>query len=63
MGNAIKEVLPNARHRFYAWHIKKHVMENLQPLRARYDDFHEAHTKWVKSQTIEEFENGWKTLN
>ncbi|KAK3018703.1 hypothetical protein RJ639_003134 [Escallonia herrerae] len=62
MGNALRKVFPEARHHYCSWHIKKHVMEHLQPYRARYNDFHEAHTNWVKSRTIEEFEIGWKTL-
>ncbi|KAK1362024.1 hypothetical protein POM88_046498 [Heracleum sosnowskyi] len=59
---SIKKVFPNAYHRFCAWHINKHVIENLQSYRARYTDFEETFSKWVKSKSIEEFENGWTTF-
>ncbi|XP_023734200.1 protein FAR1-RELATED SEQUENCE 5-like [Lactuca sativa] len=62
MGNAIKKVFPNTRHRFCAWHIKKHELEHLRPLVARYSDFKEAYIQWVKSDTIEEFETNWEVI-
>lgn len=60
--NAISKVFPNSRHRFCAWHIKKHVMEHLQPLKRLYSDFNDTYLNWVKSDTIELFENRWKDL-
>ncbi|XP_023751603.2 protein FAR1-RELATED SEQUENCE 5-like [Lactuca sativa] len=62
MGNAIKKVFPNTRHRFCACHIKKHELEHLRPLVARYSDFKEAYIQWVKSDTIEEFETNWEVI-
>ncbi|XP_061355824.1 protein FAR1-RELATED SEQUENCE 5-like [Gastrolobium bilobum] len=38
MGKAIAKIFPKARHRFCAWHIKKHVLEHSQALRAQFKD-------------------------
>nr|XP_043637803.1 protein FAR1-RELATED SEQUENCE 7-like [Erigeron canadensis] len=62
MGKAIQKVFPNSRHRFCAWHIRKHVIEHLQPLRSRFFDFKDTYNKWVKSQNISDFEAGWEVL-
>ncbi|XP_023766087.2 protein FAR1-RELATED SEQUENCE 5-like [Lactuca sativa] len=62
IGNAIKKVFPNTRHRYCAWHIKKHELEHLRPLVAHYSDFKESYTRWVKSDTIEEFEKDWEVM-
>ncbi|KAI3779313.1 hypothetical protein L2E82_08985 [Cichorium intybus] len=63
ISNAIKKVFPNTRHRYCAWHIKKHELEHLRPLVARYSDFQEYYRQWVKSDTIEEFEKKWEVMN
>ncbi|KAJ9556661.1 hypothetical protein OSB04_011275 [Centaurea solstitialis] len=57
MGNAIKKVFPSTRHRYCACHIRKHELEHLRSFMARYDDFEETYRKWVKSDTVEEFES------
>lgn len=62
MGNAIKKVFSSTRHRYCAWHIRKHELEHLGSFIARYDDFEETYRKWVKSDTIEEFESQWEVL-
>ncbi|KAL7584490.1 protein FAR1-RELATED SEQUENCE 5-like [Lactuca sativa] len=62
IGNAIKKVFPNTRHRYCACHIKKHGLEHLRPLVAHYSDFKESYTRWVKSDTIEEFEKDWEVM-
>ncbi|KAI3520364.1 hypothetical protein L1887_09749 [Cichorium endivia] len=62
MGNAIKKVFPYTRHRFCAWHIKKHESEHLRPFVARYSDFQESYRDWVNSDTIEEFETKWQVI-
>ncbi|KAL6581423.1 hypothetical protein OROMI_007346 [Orobanche minor] len=62
MKKSIKKVLPNTYHRFCAWHISKHIIENLQSNRARYVDFEETFSKWVKCKSVQEFESGWDTL-
>ncbi|KAJ9535115.1 hypothetical protein OSB04_un001806, partial [Centaurea solstitialis] len=62
MGNAIKKVFPNTRHRYCAWHIKKHELDHLRPFKAHYSDFEETYRKWVKSDTIEEFETQREVL-
>ncbi|XP_052624883.1 protein FAR1-RELATED SEQUENCE 5-like [Lactuca sativa] len=62
MGNAIKKVFPNTRHRFCAWHIKKHEQEHIKPYVSRYSDFKESYTKWVNSDTIEAFETRWEVI-
>ncbi|XP_071709246.1 protein FAR1-RELATED SEQUENCE 5-like [Rutidosis leptorrhynchoides] len=60
--NAIKKVFPNTRHRYCAWHIKKHETEHLRPLKARFSDFKEMYKQWVKSHTTEEFEARWNVI-
>ncbi|XP_076921248.1 protein FAR1-RELATED SEQUENCE 5-like [Bidens hawaiensis] len=62
IGNAIKTIFPKTRHRFCSWHIKKQQIEHLGTLTARYSDIEEPHKRWVKSNTIEEFETNWKIL-
>ena len=62
MGNAIKKVFPNTRHRFCDWHIKKHESEHLRPFVTRYSDFQESYKDWVNSDTIEEFESKWEVI-
>ncbi|GKA27305.1 FAR1-related sequence 5-like protein [Tanacetum coccineum] len=56
MGIAIEKVFPQTRHRYCALHIQKHVLDHLQPLRSRYDDFQDTYTKWVKIQNIKDYE-------
>ncbi|KAL6524011.1 hypothetical protein OROMI_031106 [Orobanche minor] len=63
MGNAIKKVFPKTRHRYCAWHIKKHEAEHLRPFIAHYSDFEETYRKWIKSDTIEEFETQWESIH
>ncbi|GJT30270.1 FAR1-related sequence 5-like protein [Tanacetum coccineum] len=60
--NAIRIVFPNTQHRYCSWHIKKHQLEHLRPFKARYNDFNESYNKWVKSDTIKEFETQWGVL-
>ncbi|XP_023731549.1 protein FAR1-RELATED SEQUENCE 5-like [Lactuca sativa] len=62
MGNAIKKVFPKTRHRFCAWHIRKHETEHLRSYVSRYSDFQETHRKWVNSDTIEQFEATWEDM-
>ncbi|GJW09833.1 FAR1-related sequence 5-like protein [Tanacetum coccineum] len=57
--NEVKHVFPNTRHRYCAWHIKKHVLEHPQPFRVRYSDFQVAFKQWVRSDTVEDFESQW----
>ncbi|XP_061366892.1 protein FAR1-RELATED SEQUENCE 5-like [Gastrolobium bilobum] len=64
MGKAIAKIFPGARHRFCAWHIKKHVMEHSQALRAQFkDSFDVDFCAWYKSRNIDEFEGKWEVLN
>ncbi|XP_023735291.1 protein FAR1-RELATED SEQUENCE 5-like [Lactuca sativa] len=56
MGNAIKKVFPNTRHRLCEWHIERHEPEHIRPFVARYSDFQESYRHWVNSDTIEEYE-------
>ncbi|CAI9300285.1 unnamed protein product [Lactuca saligna] len=62
MGNSIKRVFPNTRHRFCEWHIKKHEPEHLRPYVSRYSDFQKSYREWVNSETIEEFEATWEVI-
>ncbi|XP_021971456.1 protein FAR1-RELATED SEQUENCE 5-like [Helianthus annuus] len=62
IGNAIKSVFPNTRHRYCSWHIKKHEIEHLRPLTNRCSEFQMLYNQWVKSDTVEEFETRWKLL-
>ncbi|GJV11062.1 FAR1-related sequence 5-like protein [Tanacetum coccineum] len=59
---AVKHVFPNTWYRYCAWHIKKHVLEHLQPFRVRYSVFQEAFKKWVRSDIVEDFESQWVVL-
>ncbi|GKC41070.1 FAR1-related sequence 5-like protein [Tanacetum coccineum] len=58
----VKHVFPNTRHRYCRWHIKKHVLEHLQPFRVCYSDFQEAFKQWVRSDIVEDFESQWVVL-
>ncbi|KAL4583170.1 hypothetical protein LXL04_007736 [Taraxacum kok-saghyz] len=62
IGNAIKKVFPNTRHRYCEWHIKKHELQHLGSLATHYSDFKESYKKWVKSDTTEEFEREWEVM-
>ncbi|KAL7592957.1 hypothetical protein Lser_V15G32446 [Lactuca serriola] len=62
MGNAIKKVFPETRHRFCSWHIRKHETEHLRSYVSRYSDFQETHRQWVNSDTIEQFEATWEDM-
>ncbi|KAL4580927.1 hypothetical protein LXL04_017133 [Taraxacum kok-saghyz] len=62
ISNAIKKVFPNSRHRFCTWHIKKHELEHIRTYVTSYIDFQESYRKWVKSDTIEEFEATWDVI-
>ncbi|XP_061352945.1 protein FAR1-RELATED SEQUENCE 5-like [Gastrolobium bilobum] len=63
MGKSIAKIFPGARHRFCAWHLKKHVMEHSQALRAQFkDSFDVDFREWYKSQNIDEFEGKWEAL-
>lgn len=42
--------------------ILKYVIENLQSYRALYEDFQVTSSKWVKSKSIQEFEDGWDSM-
>ncbi|GJV49792.1 FAR1-related sequence 5-like protein, partial [Tanacetum coccineum] len=60
--NAVKHVFPNTWYSYCTWHIKKHVLEHLQPFRVRYSVFQEAFKKWVRSDNVEDFESQWVVL-
>ncbi|XP_061361625.1 protein FAR1-RELATED SEQUENCE 5-like [Gastrolobium bilobum] len=61
MGKAIAKIFPGARHRFCAWHIKKHVVEHSQALRAQFkDSFDVDFRAWYKSRNIDEFRGKWE---
>ncbi|XP_076940246.1 protein FAR1-RELATED SEQUENCE 5-like [Bidens hawaiensis] len=62
IGNAIKRIFRKTRHRFCSWHIKKHQIEHFRALIVRYSDIEDAYKQWIKSNTIEEFENHWEFL-
>ncbi|XP_076884418.1 protein FAR1-RELATED SEQUENCE 5-like [Bidens hawaiensis] len=62
IGNANKRVFPKTRHRCCSWHIKKHQIEHLRALTVRYCDNEEPYKQWIKSNTVEEFENQWEVL-
>ncbi|XP_061359450.1 protein FAR1-RELATED SEQUENCE 5-like [Gastrolobium bilobum] len=63
MGKAIAKIFPRARHRFCAWHIKKHILEHSQALRAQFkDSFDVDFHAWYKSRSIDEFEDKWEAL-
>ncbi|KAL4568104.1 hypothetical protein LXL04_023705 [Taraxacum kok-saghyz] len=62
IGNAIKKVFPNSQHRFCTWHIKRHELEHLRTYVTSYSDFQESYRRWLKSDTIEEFEATWDVI-
>ncbi|KAL4588735.1 hypothetical protein LXL04_001630 [Taraxacum kok-saghyz] len=62
IGNAIKKVFPNSQHRFCTWHIKRHELEHLRTYITSYSDFQESYRRWLKSDTIEEFEATWDVI-
>ncbi|XP_023734634.1 protein FAR1-RELATED SEQUENCE 7-like [Lactuca sativa] len=62
MGNAIKKVFPNNRHRFCECHIERHELEHIRPFVARYSDFQESYRHWVNSDTIEKFEKKFEVM-
>ncbi|XP_061347848.1 protein FAR1-RELATED SEQUENCE 5-like [Gastrolobium bilobum] len=63
IGKAIAKIFPTARHRFCAWHMKKHVMEHTQALRAQFkESFDVDFRAWCKSPSIDEFEDKWESL-
>nr|KAJ0203496.1 hypothetical protein LSAT_V11C500292580 [Lactuca sativa] len=62
MGNAIKKVFPDTRHRFCSWHIKKHETEHLRSYVSRYIDFQDMHRQRINSDTIEQFEATWEDM-
>ncbi|XP_061370187.1 protein FAR1-RELATED SEQUENCE 5-like [Gastrolobium bilobum] len=63
IGKAIAKIFPKARHRFCAWHMKKHVMEHTQALRSQFkESFDVDFRAWYKSRSIDEFEGSWESL-
>ncbi|GKD31264.1 FAR1-related sequence 5-like protein [Tanacetum coccineum] len=62
IGNAIKNVFSNSKHRYCSWHMKKHEIEHIHTLTTRYNGFRELYKEWIKSDTIEEFEARWEVL-
>ncbi|CAI9277855.1 unnamed protein product [Lactuca saligna] len=62
MGNAIKKVFPNTRHRFCECHIKRHEPKHIRQFVARYSDFQESYRHWVNNDTIEEFEKKFEVM-
>ncbi|GJU09956.1 FAR1-related sequence 5-like protein, partial [Tanacetum coccineum] len=58
-------LLENEKEETFQWLFEqflKHQLEHLRPFKARYSDFNESYKKWVKSDTIEEFETQWDVL-
>ncbi|KAG9439113.1 hypothetical protein H6P81_019278 [Aristolochia fimbriata] len=62
MGKAIGKVLPNTCHRLCSWNIGKNASQHLGDLRAK-EGFNKDYDTWMKrTETIEEFENGWENI-
>jgi hypothetical protein len=62
MKSAINIIFPNARHRFYLWHILKKIPDKFG-LHSWYHDIKSALRSWVyDSQTCDEFDANWQNL-
>lgn len=53
---AVKLIFPESRHQFCMWHVRKHEIEHLQGLWARYPNFDGIYQRWVRCNTPAEFE-------
>jgi len=62
MQNAIECVFPNARHRWYLWHIRKKIPEKLQRFGQYKDIKHMMKNVVYESSTVAEFESEWDSF-
>ncbi|XP_077252374.1 protein FAR1-RELATED SEQUENCE 5-like [Tasmannia lanceolata] len=56
MRNAVRSVFPNTRHRFYTWHIHKHLIENVAAIRDADSELHKDYNCWFYRREINECE-------
>ncbi|XP_077219068.1 protein FAR1-RELATED SEQUENCE 5-like [Tasmannia lanceolata] len=62
MRNAIRTVFPNTRHRFYSWHISKHLLEHVPSMRDPTSEFPKDYKKWFYTRQKEDCEVAWENL-
>ncbi|XP_020268731.1 protein FAR1-RELATED SEQUENCE 5-like [Asparagus officinalis] len=63
MRKAINEVLPNTRHRFCSWHIRKHIAEQQVKLMSKYgDEMPTYFNSWYYARNISKCEELWKVM-
>ncbi|XP_020262590.1 protein FAR1-RELATED SEQUENCE 5-like [Asparagus officinalis] len=60
MCNAIHSVFPMTRHRYFFWHMQKHIIDHLPTLVSRYgEQFQRYWGLWCNSSSIEQCEGYW----
>ncbi|XP_077249204.1 protein FAR1-RELATED SEQUENCE 5-like [Tasmannia lanceolata] len=62
MKNAIKRVFPDTHHRFFEWHIWKHLVEKVVEMRDTDSDFYRDYNRCFHSKKKEECEDKWQHL-
>ena len=63
IGDAIKMVFPTTRHRYYFWHVRKHIAEQQIPLMNKYvKDFVSDFHLWYTSRDISTCEKRWRLM-
>ncbi|XP_022899528.1 protein FAR-RED IMPAIRED RESPONSE 1-like [Olea europaea var. sylvestris] len=62
MQNAIEIVFPNTKHRWCLWHILKKLPEKFGYHEDKHSIFGAIHILVYDSQSIEEFEHGWRMM-
>lgn len=63
MAAAIREVLPNTRHRWCRWHVLKNAKENLGAVYSKFSEFKaEFHKLLSRLLSPQNFERGWHDL-
>ncbi|XP_077252025.1 protein FAR1-RELATED SEQUENCE 7-like [Tasmannia lanceolata] len=60
MRNAIRTVFLNTRHRFCSWHIQRHLVEHIAPMRDSDNEFSKDYNRWYFKKNIHECEEEWE---
>ncbi|XP_077251931.1 protein FAR1-RELATED SEQUENCE 12-like [Tasmannia lanceolata] len=59
MRNAIRTIFPNIRHRFWSWHIQRHLVEHIAPIGDSDSEFSKDYNRWYFKKNIHECEEEW----
>ncbi|XP_020249141.1 protein FAR1-RELATED SEQUENCE 5-like [Asparagus officinalis] len=63
MKKAIKIILPNTRHRFCSWHVRKHIAEQQVKLKSQYgDEMPTYFNNWYSARSISKCEERWEVM-